>query len=141
VEKIRQWRIIEGDYSKAPDVDAHWFIDPPYQQAGYTYRCNHIDYPGLAKWCKQRRGYLQVCENTEANWLPFAPFSIVDSHRAHRLRRCSAEAIFEFENLCAPAMSNLSWLNPTPMQSLCTLRNHCRQWPRNVGRASTSPIR
>ena len=26
----------------------------------------------------------------------------------------------------------LSCSNPYPMQSLCTLRNHCRQWPRNT---------
>ena len=98
VEKIRHWRIIEGDYSKAPDVDAHFHVDPPYQRAGYTYKYNHIDYSALAAWCKERRGYVQVCENTDANWLPFEPFSIVDSHRAHRLRRFSAEAIFELEN-------------------------------------------
>src|SRR5215831_4232017 len=29
-------------------------------------------------------------------------------------------------------MSDLSWLNPTPMQSLCTLRDHCRQGSRNT---------
>jgi hypothetical protein len=29
-------------------------------------------------------------------------------------------------------MSDLSWLNPHPMQSLCTLRDHCRQGSRNT---------
>src|SRR5882757_9453568 len=29
-------------------------------------------------------------------------------------------------------MSDLSWLNPTPMQLLCTLRDHCRCGPRNT---------
>src|SRR6185436_18084338 len=27
---IRHWRIIEGEYTLAPDVRATWFVDPPY---------------------------------------------------------------------------------------------------------------
>lgn len=33
VEHIRHWRVIEGDFSTAPDITATWFIDPPYQGA------------------------------------------------------------------------------------------------------------
>ena len=30
VEYIKHWRIIEGDYSLAPNRKATWFVDPPY---------------------------------------------------------------------------------------------------------------
>lgn len=30
VPHIRHWRVIEGDYTEAPDVAATWFVDPPY---------------------------------------------------------------------------------------------------------------
>jgi site-specific DNA-adenine methylase len=99
VEKIRHWQIIEGDYSTAPDIEAHWHIDPPYQGAGKHYAVNGIDRAQLADWCKQRRGYVQVCESPEADWLPFEPFAIVTAGACHgnRKRGFSAEAIFEFE--------------------------------------------
>ena len=28
--RVRDWTIIHGDYTQAPDVQATWFIDPPY---------------------------------------------------------------------------------------------------------------
>ena len=31
VERIRHWTIIEGSSDRAPDIEAHWHIDPPYQ--------------------------------------------------------------------------------------------------------------
>lgn len=70
-EKIKRWTIILGDYSEAPDVDAHWHIDPPYQVKGRSYVCRDVDYTELAQWCQSRRGFVQVCENTGAEWLPF----------------------------------------------------------------------
>ena len=33
VPKIGHWRIIEGDYTLAPDIEATWFVDPPYSGA------------------------------------------------------------------------------------------------------------
>ena len=29
VHKVKHWKIIEGDYTQAPDIPATWFIDPP----------------------------------------------------------------------------------------------------------------
>jgi hypothetical protein len=49
----------------------------------------------LAKWCKRRRSFVQVCENDGAKWLRFEPLSIV---RTHRARGYTAEAVFEIEN-------------------------------------------
>jgi site-specific DNA-adenine methylase len=96
VDHIRHWKIIEGSWEEAPDIKAHWHIDPPYDnKAGHTYRYNGIDHRALAKWCKGRRGFVQVCENDGATWLPFEPFAIIHSHRA---AGHSAEAVYEMEN-------------------------------------------
>jgi hypothetical protein len=96
VDRIRHWTIIEGSWEQAPDDQAHWHIDPPYKNAaGRLYRCNQIDYSALEKWCKRRRGFVQVCENDGATWLPFKPFSIVKTHRA---RGYSVEALYEATN-------------------------------------------
>lgn len=70
--KIRNWDVGEGDYFDAPDIEATWFIDPPYsQQSLYPY--NDIDYGRLADWCRTRKGQVIVCENSDATWLPFQP--------------------------------------------------------------------
>lgn len=76
VERIRHWKVLEGDYVLAPNIEATWFIDPPYQVAGskvYVYGAKGIDYESLGVWCKQRLGQVMVCENVGAGWLPFDP--------------------------------------------------------------------
>lgn len=79
--KIRHWKIIHGDYRQIENVEATWFIDPPYQnvgKAGYNVneRGNQIDFPALGEWCKSRNGQAIVCEITTADWLPFTPIKI-----------------------------------------------------------------
>lgn len=78
--KIRNWEVIEGDYKDAPDIEAHWFIDPPYQIAGKRYKVNDVDYGELAEWSKSRQGFVQVCENEGADWMPFKPFHSVNTY-------------------------------------------------------------
>lgn len=73
VTAIRHWRVIEGNYSAAPDVRATWFIDPPYVGARH-YLARVDDYAALGDWCRQRQGLTIVCEQQGANWLPFKPF-------------------------------------------------------------------
>jgi len=75
LSKIRKWNILYGDYRDAPDVEATWFIDPPYQHGGeYYYLGNkNIDYEELAEWCKSRKGQVIVCENSKADWMDFKP--------------------------------------------------------------------
>lgn len=73
--------IIEGDYTQAPDIEATWFIDPPYyvdgrpqsRGMGYAENCNSdsLDYEALANWCRGRPGQKIVCEQQGASWLPF----------------------------------------------------------------------
>lgn len=87
VDMIRGWRVIEGDYSKAPDVSATWFIDPPYEgPAGNCYRHHDVDRPALAKWAKRRRGQRIVCESAGATWLPFEPLATVKATAGKRRR-------------------------------------------------------
>lgn len=70
-----RFTLVVGDYTDAPDVDATWFIDPPYQQQGVWYKHNGsgIDFTGLGQWCQSRQGQVIVCEAGVADWLPFEP--------------------------------------------------------------------
>lgn len=94
VEKIRHWQIIEGTYADAPDIEATWFIDPPYETAGSHYPCGSdaIDFPALGEWCRARRGQVMVCENEGATWMPFRPFRVVQS-ASRRVGETRADAV------------------------------------------------
>lgn len=76
----KTWDIAVGDYTQAPDIEATWFIDPPYvpqaTSAGnmYEQQSSGIDYAALAEWCRSRKGQVIVCEAFGADWLPFRPF-------------------------------------------------------------------
>jgi hypothetical protein len=96
VAAIRHWRVIEGDYSSAPDVEATWFVDPPYQRAGthYKHSSTAIDFSALGAWCRSRRGQAIVCEADGADWLPFAPFMDAKSWGNGGKNATSAEAIW-----------------------------------------------
>lgn len=92
VEHIKHWKIIEGDYTTAPDIEATWFIDPPYNnKAGSYYVHSELDYSSLARWCLNRHGHLIVCENEGADWLPFKSFK---TFRAGMNGHGSKEMIF-----------------------------------------------
>jgi len=73
--KIKHWKIKLGSYENIPNQKATWFIDPPYQKNGIAYKhgSKDIDYNFLGNWCRSREGQVIVCENNEANWLPFKP--------------------------------------------------------------------
>ena len=75
VKKIKHWQIVKDDYVNLKNIEATWFIDPPYMFGGEYYRHNtkHIDFNKLGEWCKSRNGQVIVCENTKADWLPFKP--------------------------------------------------------------------
>ena len=69
--KIKHWKIYCDSYDSIENIQATWFIDPPYQYGGKYYKHNTIDYKKLSEWCKNRMGQIIVCENSKANWLPF----------------------------------------------------------------------
>lgn len=84
VRWIKHWKFIHGSYEQAPNVKAHWYVDPPYAVKGKTYRYSDVDYQALAKWCLTRKGYVQVCENEGATWMPFEFLSKLHSKAGSR---------------------------------------------------------
>lgn len=74
---IKHWRVVHGDYRDLPNIEATWFIDPPYKHGGEHYPSSaaDIDYDELAMWCKSRKGQVIVCENSKSDWLPFEPLT------------------------------------------------------------------
>lgn len=77
LDKIRHWNIKNTHYETLPDVEASWYVDPPYQNGGKYYKHNKVDYLRLAEWCKSRKGQVIVCENNFASWLPFRPLKVM----------------------------------------------------------------
>lgn len=75
VPYIRHWCVIHGDFTDSPNVDATWFIDPPYQVKGSYYIHSRVDFERLGRWCRDRSGQTIVCENEGATWLPFKTFA------------------------------------------------------------------
>lgn len=75
--KWETWKFFARDYRDIPNIEATWFIDPPYQHQGKIYQggsSEDIDYQELADWCKSRKGQVIVCEDSQADWLPFEDF-------------------------------------------------------------------
>jgi hypothetical protein len=91
VDSIREWTIEQASYRTSPDIEATWFIDPPYQDAGKHYRHRDVDFGDLASFCSERRGLVVACEAAGAEWLPFKPLSSIKAtHGRGRVGR-SAE--------------------------------------------------
>lgn len=74
--KIKHWKITNLDYKDLENIEATWFVDPPYQFGGehYIHSNKNINYKKLADWCKSRKGQIIVCENSKADWLDFRYF-------------------------------------------------------------------
>jgi hypothetical protein len=97
IKNIRDWRSYCKDYRQCPDVEADWFIDPPYTIAGKHYTYSDINYKDLAAFCKERKGKVTVCENDGATWLPFKPLIVARAMTGKDGVRTSAESVFQFE--------------------------------------------
>lgn len=87
--RIRHWKVTTGDYRELPDVEATWFIDPPYAQGGQYYRHGRsgIDYEKLGAWTLARCGQVIACEADQAAWLPFRPLALMDSNEGGQKRQ------------------------------------------------------
>jgi len=99
VHRIRHWEVRHGDYRDIEDLQATWFVDPPYDGAGRYYRGRHdLDFGALGEWCRSRRGQVVACENEGATWLPFQPLAVIDTMgRAGAGRKVSREAVWTNE--------------------------------------------
>jgi site-specific DNA-adenine methylase len=88
VNKIKHWEIVLGDYRDIPNQEATWFIDPPYQGNGgkyYKHGNKDMNYNELADWVQSRQGQVIVCENNEADWLPFRPLKELQGQRHNKM--------------------------------------------------------
>ena len=113
IVQIRHWKVIEGEYHDAPDIESTWHIDPPYLNAAgeqYQYqpggdgRMEHrrrfgaptrtAAFAALGEWCKTRRGLVMVCENAGAEWLPFRPLADIRSNGGAHGKGKSREVIW-----------------------------------------------
>ena len=81
LHRVKHWKCSDFDYRDIPNIEATWFIDPPYQHGGEYYKLNTIDYSDLREWCQSRKGQVIVCENTSADWLDFKPLSKIKGQR------------------------------------------------------------
>lgn len=94
LHKVKHWTLVEGDYTSAPDVDATWFIDPPYQGdagTGYRFGSGGLDYGALGSWVRSRRGHVMACDAPTATWLPFRPWAQTVAHAGKQ----SVEGLYE----------------------------------------------
>lgn len=96
VDQIKHWRLVVGSYENAPEIEATWFIDPPYEKAGkhYRHKSSALDFDVLGMWCRERRGQVLVCENEGAAWLPFETFKTVKAMEGRQRTGKSVEVLW-----------------------------------------------
>lgn len=96
---ISKWQIECLSYDKIPLFEAHWHVDPPYNNsAGSRYPHSNLDFNALGEWCQKLPGHVDVCEQVGATWLPFRPLYNVVSSRGRRTGYKSQEAIWSTAN-------------------------------------------
>ncbi len=92
---IRHWEVRHADYQSCGDLDATWFVDPPYEGQGRYYRrVGRVDHAELARWCRERRGRVIVCENDGASWLPFEHLVVGRANSSRGRGRVTREAVW-----------------------------------------------
>lgn len=93
---IRHWKITNRNFDEmnVPHRST-WFIDPPYHASGSKYRHSKIDYPALARWVRYLPGQAIVCEQGDADWLPFKPFRETKSLEGKHGKKRSVEVFYE----------------------------------------------
>jgi len=74
LHKVKHWKIYNKDYQEFENIEATWFIDPPYKGEpglGYGHSSKHINYDELSKWALSRKGEIICCEGVNGDYLPF----------------------------------------------------------------------
>lgn len=100
---ISRWTIEQSTWQDIPEVDAHWHVDPPYNNnpgTRYPHSSKAIDFDDLGQWCRTLGPHVDVCENEGATWLPFRPLYEVVASRGRPSGRTSKEVVWvKSENL------------------------------------------
>jgi site-specific DNA-adenine methylase len=91
---IAEWTIDNLPYWQVPLREAHWHVDPPYNNsAGSRYPFSDVDFARLAEWCRSLPGAVDVFENHGATWLPFEPLCEIVTSRGRRSGAVSREVM------------------------------------------------
>lgn len=99
VKKIKHWSAYHSLYSEVTNINATWFIDPPYVNFPGVYtvnKANPIDFSHLGEWCRSRDGQVIVCEQEGAKWLPFRYLGQASATRNKSGKKCR-EAVWTSE--------------------------------------------
>jgi hypothetical protein len=107
---IRHWRVMHGTYRDAPECEASWFVDPPYQGkpgSHYPNGSRDIDYTDLGLWCQDRQGQVTVCEGPDADWMPFEPLATTTATPGKTRAGKSAEVIWCSDGWAPPVQEML----------------------------------
>lgn len=92
---LARWSVDCMSWDKIPLEDAHWHVDPPYNNsAGRRYPHGTVNFTALGEWCRALPGAVDVCENVGAAWLPFKPLYEVVTSRGRRSGATSHEAVW-----------------------------------------------
>jgi len=92
---LSAWTIDCLPYDKIPQVNAHWHVDPPYNNsAGSRYPFSNVNYEHLSNWCKELPGTVDVFENAGAGWLPFETLCEIVTSRGRRSGAVSKEVMW-----------------------------------------------
>lgn len=97
LEYIRHWEIHNCSYIDIPNIEATWFVDPPYRSQGkhYKHGSKHIDYECLAEFSKDRLGQVIVCEQFGEDWLDFNnTIDIKNTPGVHKDEKVSKEVFW-----------------------------------------------
>lgn len=98
--EIRHWQLRFGDFRReAPIGEYTYFIDPPYEKAGYHYGAKENRYSDLAWIAQHGPGQRIVCEAEGAKWLPFQPLAEVKA-MTNKGARTSRE-VYWHDGMCA----------------------------------------
>ena len=99
IPEVSTWRVTNLPYNDLMNVEATWFIDPPYSgEAGRRYRTDNVNYEELAWWCLNRRGEVIVAENLGADWLPFQPFQHSRVSIRSRYQKANAQEVMFYRS-------------------------------------------
>lgn len=122
IPEVRNWRVTNVNYNDLANVNATWFIDPPYSNAaGTRYRMGSdlIDYSQLGWWCLNRRGQVIVCENAGASWLDFQPIEHPRVSIRSRYQKADAREVMYVQSASAtPTSDSLPTLAPDASSDL-----------------------
>lgn len=101
VERIKHWEIKLGCYKDIENIEATWFIDPPYQFGGehYVESSKNLNFIELGEWCKSRNGQIIVCENTKATWMPFKPMKDMTGSQHKTVEAIWSNHVTNYDNV------------------------------------------